>query len=88
MSDVGLPVRPFFYTIDQIAYLLQIDEKMVKLHYLHYEGRSTGICPSDRMVATNISPAGIKPDWRILERHLIRWMKFKGYKYHERGYVK
>lgn len=84
---VGLPPKPFFYTIDQVAYLLSIEERSLRAHYLHYHGRSVGAPPRDKIVARNLSPAGIKPEWRIAERELVRYMKFKGLRYHERGYI-
>jgi len=87
-QTVNLPVRNFLYTIDQIAFLLEVEEKTVKISYLHFEGRSTGVCPRDRMSARNISPKGVKPEWRILDIHFVRWMRLKGFKIYERGYVK
>jgi len=39
------------------------------------------------MVARNIAPEGHKPEWRVSEVTLIRFMKFKGFKVYERGYV-
>jgi hypothetical protein len=35
---VGLPMRPFLYTLDQISTLLEIDQRTLKLHYIFYEG--------------------------------------------------
>lgn len=86
-GSVGLPPKPFMYTTDQIAYLLSISEEQLKRSYLHYEGRSVGVCPKDKLLARNIAPEGEKPEWRIAEKALVIWMKFKGFKYHERGYV-
>lgn len=90
MSDnMGLPVREFMYTIDQIAFLLSASDQYVKQNLLHYEGRSVGPCPRDRMLAVDISPDdAAKPEWRIAEKHLKRWMRFKGWKIYDRGYVK
>lgn len=87
--EVGLPLRPFMYTIDQIAYLLEVGEPQVRASYLHYEGRSVGVCPKDRMLAVDISPDNAtRPEWRVAEVHLKRWMRFKGWKIVDRGYVK
>lgn len=86
--DIGLPVREFMYTLDQIAFLLQIEESQLKRAYLHYESRSVGTCPKDRMLAVDISPDNAaRPEWRVAERHLKRWMRYKGWKVYERGYV-
>lgn len=83
---VGLPPKPFLYTIDQISFLLDVTEVYIKRALLHYEGRSVGVAPRDRMVARNIAPEGEKPEWRVAERELTRWMRLKGFKYYERGY--
>jgi hypothetical protein len=88
-NDVGLPVREFMYTLDQIAYLLNISEDSLKRSHLHFQGRSVGVCPKDRMLAVDISPDNAKkPEWRVAETHLKRWMRFKGWKIYDRGYVR
>jgi len=87
-KDVGLPIREFMYTIDQIAYLLDTSERYLKENLIHYDGRTVGAVGRDRMLAVNIAPEGKTPEWRVAERHLRRWMKFKGWKLYERGYVK
>ena len=87
-KDVGLPVREFLYTLDQIAFLLEVTEDYLKKNMIFYEGRSVGVAPRDRMVARNIAPEGLSPEWRVPERHLRRWMRFKGWKIYERGYLK
>lgn len=87
--DIGLPVREFMYTLDQIAFLLEIEEDQLKRAYLHYESRSVGPCPKDRLLAVDISPDDApRPEWRVAERHLKRWMRYKGWKVYERGYIK
>ena len=70
-----LPTRLFFYTFDQIADQLMLPslDKLV-----HYDGRTPGACPRDKMIARNISPEGETPDWRIEEKEFIRWMVVKG----------
>lgn len=87
-ESVGLPIRNFLYTPDQIAFLINVREEHVKQFYLHYEGRSVGVCPRDKMIARNIAPEGEKPEWRIIDTSLVRWMRYKGFKVYERGYVK
>lgn len=86
-DDIGLPVREFFYTLDQIGYMLEIKVESLKVSHLHFEGRSVGVCPKEKMLAVNIAVSGT-PDWRVAERHFKRWLKFKGYKFHERGYLR
>lgn len=88
-KQVGLPIRPFMYTIDQIAYLLEVTERHLRENLIHYEGRSVGVCPKDKLLAVDISPdSAARPDWRVAETHLKRWMRFKGWKVVDRGYVK
>lgn len=85
--SVGLPTRPFLYTIDQVAMLLAVGEAYVKLEYAHWMGRSIGIPSPDRIVFRNIAPEGASPEWRCSEREIIRFLRLKGYKYYERGFV-
>lgn len=84
---MGLPVRAFLFTADQIATMLSVDEKQVKTDYLFYEGRNVGNRPRGRMLARNIADEGQKPEWRVAERELIRWLKVKGFKVYDRGWT-
>lgn len=86
-TKIGLPVRPFLYTLDQISVLVDIDEAQLRSQHVHYEGRSVGAATRRRMLARNIAAAEEKPDYRIAEREFIRWLRFKGFKYYERGVV-
>lgn len=86
-DSIGLPIRPFLYTVDQIATLLSVEPRAVLEKYLFFEGRSTGVCPRDMLHAVNISPKGDKPDWRVAERDLIRWFRVKGFRYYDHGFV-
>lgn len=87
-EKIGLPARPFLYTVDQISVILDIEETQIKSKYIYFEGRSIGVARRDLLIARNIAPDDAKPDWRIAERELIRWLKYKGFKYYERGVVK
>jgi hypothetical protein len=41
------------------------------------------------MLARDISPDDAeRPDWRVSEKDFVRWLRFKGFRYHERGYIK
>lgn len=86
-ESVGLPPRIFLYTVDQIAVVLNVSELHVKRHVLHYDGRSPGRCPKDKMLARNIADPGVRPDWRVAERELVRWLKHKGFHFADRGWV-
>lgn len=85
-NQVGLPVRAFLFTIDQIATMLNVSEDQVKKKYLHYEGRALGARHPSKMLARNISPEGEKPEWRVAERELLRWMRARGFKVYDRGW--
>lgn len=88
MSDIRadrealrLPVRPFLYTLDQVATILSITEVRLKQGgYVFFQGRTPGIPSRDEMIAHNIAAATAKPEWRVEERELVRWMKRKGFK--------
>ena len=83
----GLPPRIFFFTVDQISTLIELDEAYIMRNLLHYEGRSAGVAPRDKMKAMNMAPEGETPEWRVSEQAFIRWLKMKGIRFYERGYV-
>lgn len=80
-----LPVRPFLYTLDQIAGLLNMDQKALMKQYIYFTGRSLGVDRADYITARNIALPEDTPDWRVLEKELLRWMKRKGFQYYEAG---
>jgi hypothetical protein len=84
-ESVGLPARPFLFTLDQVAVLLDMDEKALKDRLVYFQDRSIGIQHRGLLVARNIAQPDHAPDWRVAERELVRWMKFKGFRYYERG---
>jgi hypothetical protein len=81
-KSVGLPARPFLYTLDQISGLLEVGKTGLLRDYVHLDGISVGVCPKTKMIARNISPDG-KPEWRVAERDLVRWLKMRGFRYYE-----
>ena len=85
---IGIPVRPFLYTVDQIATLLNLSEQKVHVNVLYHEGRDIGMSRKDQMTARNIARREDKPDWRVTERELVRWMKVKGFEFYERGWAR
>lgn len=87
-ASVGLPVRPFLYTLDQIAMLLVVTQDALERSYLHFDGRHPGARPIDKMLCRNIAPVTEPPDWRVAERELIRWMRRAGFRVYERGYAR
>lgn len=84
---VGMPTRVFLYTIDQLSVMLDVSEEEIKRRYVYFQGRSIGTMSRDLMIARNIAPPSGRPDWRVAEREFVRWLKFKGFRYYERGAV-
>ena len=84
-EKLGLPIRPFLYTLDQISTILNITEPVLKRDgYLHFEGRTPGTSRPDELRVVNVAPRDAHPNWRVEERELIRWMKRKGFRYVDR----
>lgn len=89
VERVGLPPRPFLYTLDQIASLLSVEELALKTTWIYFEGRSTGMKGVRRMLARNISvDANAKPDWRVADQEFVRWMKQMGYRFYDSSYTR
>jgi hypothetical protein len=82
---IGLPPRPFLYTLDQICVLIELNLFNLKRDYIYFEGRSIGIKHPSLMSARNIAEPDQPPDWRVAERELIRWMRHKGWRYYDSG---
>lgn len=80
---IGIPVRPFLYTVDQLAVMLDLPKQELHENYFFYEGRSVGLRPKNKMVTRNIAPPDMHPEWRVLEKEFIRWMKVKGFRHYE-----
>lgn len=85
-EGVGLPIRPFLYTLDQIATMLAMTEVRLRDH-VHFEGRAPGARPPDKMVARNIAQVDQPPEWRVAERELLRWLRRRGFRFYERGWA-
>lgn len=84
-AKIGLPTRVFLFTVDQLSVMIDVKEETILRSYLYFEGRSIGSRQKSLMVARNIAQPDQKPDWRVAEREFIRWMRFKGYRYYDRG---
>lgn len=86
-KSVGLPARLFLYTLDQVAQILSLKERELTRRYVYFDRVDEGRRPLDRMLARNIGTDD-RPDWRITEIELIRWMKkVKGFRIYERGWA-
>lgn len=73
---IELPERPFFYTTDQVASILQVSEEWLKRR-TNYAGRSlkTGRA---MLRAVNLAEPDETPLWRISENELLRWLAHHG----------
>lgn len=81
---VGLPPKPFLYTIDQVMVLVGMtSERNFRKYYVHFDGKSIGPRPRSKLMARNIAPPGRQVEWRIAERELIRWLRFHNFHYLE-----
>jgi hypothetical protein len=80
-----LPVRPFLYTLDQVAHLLSMALPYLKEKYIWYDGREVGARDSDKLCAHNIAHPTQPPEWRVSEREFIRWLRRKKFKVYERA---
>lgn len=77
-AEVGLPTTAFFFTLDQIASMINVQMETLRSKYLYYIGRSAGIMASHQMPAINIAPEGERADWRVLEQEFVKWCKRRG----------
>lgn len=82
-EKLGLPIRPFLYTLDQIATILSMDEKHLRRDYMFYDGRSTGSMSVHLLLCRNIAHPTKPPEWRVAEKELLRWLKKKGFRVYE-----
>lgn len=87
VRDIGLPIRPFLYTLDQIGVLLSLNTSRLQV-YIHYDGRSVGRPKRDKLLARNIAPLGEAADWRVPESELIRWLRNRGFRVRESRWVR
>ena len=80
MADkIGLPPRPFLYTLDQVATIIALPIEKLRDAYVYYVGLDAGPRRLDQLCARNIAPHGDRPEWRVEEHELIRWMKRRGF---------
>jgi len=75
------------YTLDQVATCLEVSVGHLNNNYAHFDGRSVGIPGKGKIIFRNIASEGEKPEWRCSEREFVRWLKYKGFQYYERGWV-
>lgn len=78
LASVTIPRPPFLYTLDQVG--LIVSWPKARLHQrTFYIGRSLGTKSKDQLEAFSIAEPGEKPDWRVSEHELMRWLRRHGY---------
>lgn len=82
-QQVGLPPTIFLYTLDQLATLLNITQLTMEVSYIYFDGRSPGKHDRSLIRAVNIAPLDKRPEWRVDQRELVRWMKRKKIIYYD-----
>lgn len=65
--------------------MLEINLDKLKREYIHYVDRSIGPRQHPLMEAHNVALEGQKPDWRVAENELVRWLRYKGFRIYHRG---
>lgn len=81
---VELPPRPFLYTLDQIATILAIEVSDLRQR-IYFTGKTTSYRVPRQLVARNISPPTLAPEWRVAEEELVRYLKECGFRLHRQG---
>jgi hypothetical protein len=86
-EKVGLPPKPFLYTLEQIAEFIAVSPATLRARYVYFDRRSPGAPPRDELLARDISGPDDDPEWRVAEGELIRWLRIKGFRVTQRGWV-
>ena len=73
---IVLPEHPFFYTLDQVAAIIQVSEHWLKQR-TSYAGRTIDTGRA-RLRAVNLAEPDEAPMWRVSERELLRWLAHHG----------
>lgn len=82
-AAVQLPPVTFFYTLDQVASMLNMSQENLKREYLYYHLRTTGMKLAHQMVALNIAGENMRPDWRVEMKEFVRWCRSRGVRIEE-----
>lgn len=88
---VGLPIRPFLYTPDQIATLLGESTKKILNDYLFYDGLEAGVPKRTQMRCRDIASDELLDkdvhDWRVTEMELYRWLRRMRFRIFDTGWI-
>lgn len=78
-------MRPFLFTVDQVADLVAVPLDEFEEGYVYFVGRSEGRykLSGEYLRAFNIAPSDKTPAWRIQEDELVAWLVKKGYHFYQ-----
>jgi hypothetical protein len=79
-SEIRLPSKPFLYTLDQVAHLLNVTEVQLRASFVYFATDTSGPNLKKLLTARNIAALGDTPEWRISEDELKAFLKRKGFK--------
>lgn len=85
----GLPIREFLYTLDQIAFILNVRVETLNQYVWFPDiagGKPQGKRKTQLMKAVNVVPSDMHahPEWRVPEGQLIQFLKHKNIHVYER----
>lgn len=86
-QEVGLPPRPFLYTLEQIYELLAINPKELE-GMLYYDKRTLGVHRKSMMMVRNLARPDQEPIWRVADAELVRWLRAHRFRIYERFVVR
>lgn len=86
--ELGLPIRPFLYTLDQIADLIGKPLRQLRLDDIYFDDVTPGVKPTSKMLARNVAAPGDKPDWRVAEQEFKRWLRLKRFRIYDRSQLR
>lgn len=74
----GVPERPVFWTLDQVAAMLNLPVGHFIEAYVWFRGRDAGAYTLNYLQAVNLAATThgdlAKTEWRIVDSELVRWL--------------
>lgn len=75
-ASATIPEFSFYFTLDQIALMLAIDEGTLKKKYIYFVGLEPLRRTARKIQAVNMAPGDMDdPDWRVEEKEFRRFVK-------------
>jgi hypothetical protein len=79
-ENYHLPRPPFLYTLDQVAQIANVTMSNLTTRLIYYNTLTSGKPKLFLIIANNIAAPGDKPEWRVSDAELERWLKYKGFR--------